>query len=110
VNPAGRPGPLDTPPAAFNAWASQDGWEAPIEDIAWTIGCEIATNWGLDIADTGTRIKVFGQLERWAHAAVERALGLHPDPEHIDWTRTAELTARPTPTDAKTAYKPEPPI
>jgi hypothetical protein len=90
VNPAGRPGPLDTPPAALNAWASQDGREAPIEDIAQAIGRDPATDWGPGIADTGTRIKVFGQLERSAHAA--------------------ELTGHPTPADAKTAHKPEPPI
>jgi hypothetical protein len=101
----------DTPPAAFlAAWASQNGWEEPIEDIAWTIGCEAATEWGLDIGDPGTRVKVFGQIERWAHHAVERSLSLHADPRDIDWDRVAHLTGHPSAADAKAAYQPEQPI
>jgi hypothetical protein len=111
VSADGRPGPLDTPPAVFLAtWASQEGWDDSIADIAWHIGCGVATEWGLDTADPGTRIKVFGHVARWAHAAVERALGLHPDPANIDWDRVAELTGRPNAADAQAAYKPEPPF
>jgi hypothetical protein len=106
-----QPGPLDTPPAVFIAqWASQDGWEEPIEDIAWVIACEAASEWGLDIADPGTRVKVFGQIERYSHAAVERALGLHPDPANIDWERVAHLTGHSSPAQAQTAYQPEQPL
>jgi len=97
---------LETPPAHWTT--DPPDWSEPIEDIAGIIACEAASDWGLDLADIGTRVKVWGLLERYAQDVVQRALGqldLHPD--DIDWNRVAELTEQPTAAAARTHYPPK---
>jgi len=106
---------LETPPAH---WADTANWPDSVDpgdvipDIAHTIASEVATEWGLDLADTGSRIMVWAHIEHHAQGVVRRALGKLADgiedPDTINCDRVAELTSQPDADTARTHYPPDP--
>lgn len=69
-------------------------YNEPAHDIAAVIACEVATDWGLDLADPMTRIATWAWIEQQAHDNVCRALGETPV---IDWALVAQATHTPHP-------------
>jgi len=106
---------LQTPPAH---WADATNWPKhvnpldAIPDISFTLAAEAAGEWDLDLGDIGTRVMVWGHIERHAHEVVCRALGQLAselgNPGAIDWDRVAQLTNQPDATTARTHYPLDP--
>ncbi|MCL2424273.1 MAG: hypothetical protein FWD11_10350 [Micrococcales bacterium] len=45
-----------------------------VGDIAVTVACQVAAEWGLDMAEAGTRARVWAAVERYAHDAGARGV------------------------------------
>ncbi|MDR2379705.1 MAG: hypothetical protein LBE08_00770 [Bifidobacteriaceae bacterium] len=92
-----------TPPSELAGHNPDSAHNEPAHDIAATIACEVATEWGLILAGPMTRVKTWAWIEHHAHQVVCAALGDLPD---LDWVDVAKATNTAEP---ERSWTPEPP-